>query len=162
MGVVGDRGAAVGTVIEYKVVRERAGQVQHIGETPPDGLGGVDVAGYYQVVGEDGGPVHQDVVFAAFPSLEGERVLVLHVILFAQRAAVVEDGEPSRVGLQGNLDSVHFERSCACAFEGAVFGRYRGPYGKLVVDEFVDIGCHLTGGKGVWFLFWRILFRKRE
>ena len=62
----------------------------------------MDIARNDQVVGEDGRPVYQNIVLAALPALERERVLMLHVVFLAERTAVVEDGHAPRIGLQRN------------------------------------------------------------
>ena len=134
--------AAVGTVVENDIVAHGGRQVQHIRETVPDGLGNVDVPRNYQMIGENGCPVYQDIVLAALPSLEREGVLMLHVILFTKRTAVVEDGKPARIGLQGDQNTAEGHRAGIGTLEGAVLGRHRRPHRQLIVNEFVDIACH--------------------
>ena len=102
MGVLRHGGTAVGAVVKDDVILQLSGQVQHIREAVPDGLRGMDIARDDQVVGEDGRPVYQNIVLAALPALERERVLMLHVVFLAERTAVVEDGHAPRIGLQRN------------------------------------------------------------
>ena len=99
VGVLRHGGSAVGAVVEHQVVLQGGGQVQHVREAVPDGLRNMGVPRNHQVVGEDGGAVHQDVVLAPLAPFEGKGVLVLHIIFFAQGAAVVKDGNPSGIGL---------------------------------------------------------------
>jgi hypothetical protein len=49
------------------------------------------------MVGENGGAVYKDVVFAAFAALEREGVLMLHVVFFTERATVVKDGKTAGI-----------------------------------------------------------------
>ena len=100
MRMLRNRRATVGTVIENNIVIQLCRQVQHVRETVPNGLRRMDIARNDQMVGENGRPVYQNVVFAALSALERQRMLVLHVIFFAQRTAVVEDGHTARVGLE--------------------------------------------------------------
>ena len=104
------------------------------------------------MVGEDGGAVYKNIVFAALASFERKGVLMLQVVFLAQRAAVVENGDSPGIGLQRDKHSVDFKRAGAGAFECAVLRRNRWPYGQLVVDEFVDVDSHIRGGTGVWAL----------
>ena len=142
MRVAGDGSAAVRAVIEDDVVRELDGEVQHVRIAVPDGLGDVYVAGDHEVVREDGRPVHQDAVFPAFPAFEREEMLMLQVVLLAQRAAVVENGHPARVRLEGHEDAADGHLAGLGALEGPVLRRHGRPDRQLVMDEFVDVDCH--------------------
>ena len=97
MGVSRYRCAAVYAVVEDNVSFQLGCQVQHVRETVPDSLRRMDVAGDYQMVGEDGSAVDKDIVLTALSALERKGVLVLHVVLLAQRAPMVEDRKPSGV-----------------------------------------------------------------
>ena len=142
MGMAGDGGAAVGTVVEDDVVRELDGEVQHVRIAVPDGLGHVHVARNHEVVREDGRPVHQDAVFPALAAFEREEMLMLEVVLLAQRTAVVEDGHPARIRLEGGEDAADGHLAGLGALEGAVLRRDGRPDRQLVMDEFVDVDCH--------------------
>ena len=142
MRVAGNGGAAVGAVVEDDVVRELDGEVQHVRIAVPDGLGDVDVAGDHEVVREDGRPVHQDAVFPALAAFERQEMLMFQVVLLAERAAVVEDGHPARVRLEGDEDAADGHLAGLGALERAVLRRHGGPDRQLVVDEFVDVDCH--------------------
>ena len=67
---------------------------------------------------------------------------MLQVVLLAQRAAVVEDGHPAGIGLEGDEDAADGHLTGLGALQGAVFRRHGGPDRQLVVDEFVDVDCH--------------------
>ena len=153
MGMLGNRSTAVGTVIENNVIIQLGSQVQHIREAMPDGLRCMDIARNDQMVGKNGSPVHQNIVFASLASLKRKGMLVLHVVFLTKRATVVEDGQPARIGLQRNQDAADGKRTRAGAFESPVLGCHCRPHRQLVVYEFVDICCHnlvklrLFGGK---------------
>ena len=142
MRVPGDGGAAVGAVVEDDAVRELDGEVQHVRIAVPDGLGDVDVAGDHEVVREDGRPVHQDAVFPALAAFERKEMLLFQVVLLAERAAVVEDGHPARVRLEGDEDAADGHLAGLGALQGPVLRRDGRPDRELVMDEFVDVDCH--------------------
>ena len=142
MRVTRDGGSAKRAVVEDDIVRKLDGEVQHVRIAVPDGLGNVDIAGDDQMVRENGGAVHQDAVFPSLPPLEGQKVLALHVILLAKGAAVVEDGHAAGVGLEGDEDAADGHLAGLGALEGPIFRRDDRPDGQLVMDEFIDVGCH--------------------
>ena len=95
-----------------------------------------------QVILKNRRPVHQDVVLPAFPALEPEGMLMVKVVLFAQRTPVVDDRKPARIGLQGHQKAPQGHLTGLCALECPVFGGHCRPYRQLVMHEFIDIDCH--------------------
>jgi len=140
--VTRDSGPAEGAVVEDDVVRELDGEVQHVRIPVPDGLGDVDVAGDDQMVRENGRTVHQDAVFPPLPTFERKEVLALHVVFLAEGASVVENGHPTGIRLEGHENPADGHLAGLGALQCPVFRRDGRPDGQLVMDEFIDVGCH--------------------
>ena len=139
VGVLRNRGSAVGAVIKDDVIFQLGRQIQHVRETVPDGLRGMDIARNDQMIGENGRPVYQNIVLASLPALERQRVLVLHVVFLAQRTAVVEDGHAPRIGLKRNQHAPQRQGAGTGTLERPVLGSHARPHRQLVMYEFVDI-----------------------
>jgi hypothetical protein len=99
MGMARNRSSAVGAVVEYYVVFQTFGKVQHVRETVPYSLRNVDVTGYDKMIGENGSAVYEDVVSSALAAFERQFVLFFKIIFLAQGAAVVEDWKAAGIGL---------------------------------------------------------------